>query len=199
MSRVGQGLEARAQLFRALGHPARLLILNLVRAKPRHGQELAAILRLQPPTISHHLAQLVEAGLLRSHKDQYYQMYEPVPGALDRSLADAVCLDRPTLTAEVAEDAFRQKVLGTFFQRGRLIHLPAQRKKRQVVLERLVQSFEPDRDYPEPAVNERLREYHEDVAALRRALIEHGLMTRAHGIYRRVVEGGADTVNTAVH
>jgi ArsR family transcriptional regulator, arsenate/arsenite/antimonite-responsive transcriptional repressor len=107
-----------------------------------------------------------------------------------------VYLDRPTLTAEVAEDAFRQKVLGAFFQHGRLIHLPAQRKKRQVVLERIVQTFEPDRDYPEPEVNEVLREYHEDVAALRRALIEHGLMTRAYGVYRRVVEVGAGTVNT---
>jgi hypothetical protein len=195
VSHAEQGLEARAQLFRALGHPARVLILNLVRAKPRHGQELAAILRLQPPTISHHLAQLAGVGLLRSRKDQYYQMYELVPGALDRSLADVVYLDRPTLTAEVAEDAFRQKVLGTFFQRGCLTHLPAQRQKRQVVLERIVQTFEPGRDYPEPEVNEVLREYHEDVVALRRALIEYGLMTRAHGVYRRVVEAGAGTVN----
>jgi len=41
-------LEARASLFKALGHSVRLLILNLVRIKPRHGEELAAILRLNP-------------------------------------------------------------------------------------------------------------------------------------------------------
>ena len=36
-------LEARAQFFKALGHPARLLIINLVKVKPRHTEELAAI------------------------------------------------------------------------------------------------------------------------------------------------------------
>ena len=35
-----QDLGARAELFKALGHPARLLILNLLDIKPRHGEEL---------------------------------------------------------------------------------------------------------------------------------------------------------------
>ena len=43
-------LAARANLFKALGHPATLLILNLAKIKPRHGQELAEILRLNPAT-----------------------------------------------------------------------------------------------------------------------------------------------------
>jgi len=33
-----QNLEARAELFKALGHPVRLLILNLIKIKPRHGE-----------------------------------------------------------------------------------------------------------------------------------------------------------------
>ena len=56
-------LEERAQLFKALGHPARLLMLNLIQQKPRHGEELAAILNLKPATVSHHLSKLAEAGL----------------------------------------------------------------------------------------------------------------------------------------
>ena len=67
---VEQNLEARAEFFKALGHPARLLILNLVQMKPRHGEELATILKLKPATISHHLAKLTEVGLLESRKDQ---------------------------------------------------------------------------------------------------------------------------------
>jgi DNA-binding transcriptional ArsR family regulator len=43
-----ENLNARAELFKALGHPARLLILNLIRMKPRHGEELAVILHLSP-------------------------------------------------------------------------------------------------------------------------------------------------------
>ena len=66
MSKVEQNLQARAQLFKALGHPARLLILNLVQNKPRHGEELAAILRLKPATISNHLSKLASVGLILS-------------------------------------------------------------------------------------------------------------------------------------
>ncbi|MEZ4641185.1 MAG: metalloregulator ArsR/SmtB family transcription factor [Chloroflexota bacterium] len=180
-------LEARAQLFKALGHPVRLLLLNLIRTKPRHGEELAAILHLQPGTISHHLAQLVEAGLLTSQKDQYYQVYSLVAGVLERPLSDLVHLPQPDLHAEVEVDAYRDKVLRTFFKRGRLTRLPAQLKKQQVVLEKIVQTFEPERDYSERDVNFILLDFHEDVAALRRGLIEHGLMTRNQGVYRRVV------------
>ena len=46
-----ENLEARARLFKALGHPTRLLILNLIKQKPRHTEEMAAILNLQPATI----------------------------------------------------------------------------------------------------------------------------------------------------
>ena len=70
-----QDLDARADLFKALGHPARLLIVNLIRHKPRHVEELAVILGLSPATVSHHLSRLSSAGLLRSEKDQYYQTY----------------------------------------------------------------------------------------------------------------------------
>src|SRR4030065_2258294 len=83
-------LEARAEFFKDLGHPVRLLILNLIRDKPRHGEELAAILQLNPATISHHLALLTDVGLLRSQKDQYYQTYSMIEGVLDKQLADVI-------------------------------------------------------------------------------------------------------------
>jgi DNA-binding transcriptional ArsR family regulator len=61
-----RNLEARAALFKALGHPVRLLILNLVKMRPRHTEELATILLLKPATISFHLSQLQEVRLLES-------------------------------------------------------------------------------------------------------------------------------------
>jgi hypothetical protein len=42
-----------------------------------------------------------------------------------------------------------------------------------------------ERAYPEREVGERLAVYHEDVAALRRYLVDAGLMTRDRGEYRR--------------
>ena len=71
-TRAEENLEARAELLKALGHPVRLLIMNLVKIKPRHGEELSILLNLNPATVSHHLARLTKVGLLRSTKTQYY-------------------------------------------------------------------------------------------------------------------------------
>jgi hypothetical protein len=51
----------------------------------------------------------------------------------------------------------------------------------------MAEECEPDREYTERDVNQILVESHDDVAALRRGLVVHGLMERAEGIYRRLV------------
>jgi ArsR family transcriptional regulator len=181
-----ENLEARAQLFKALGHPTRLLILNLIKMKPRHGEELAEILRLKPATISHHLSKLTEAGLLTAKKDQYYQTYSLVKSVLDRSLEEVVHIPQPDVSAGVEEDAYRQKVLRNFFKRGQLVQIPAQHKKQLIILEKLAAEFEPDQRYTEKQVNQILLEFHEDVASLRRMMIDHKLMAREKGIYWRL-------------
>ena len=43
-----------------------------------------------------------------------------------------------------------------------------------------------DRDYPKKEVNQRLALFHPDVAALRRSMVDDGLLTRIAGEYRRV-------------
>ena len=177
-------LEARANFFKALGHPTRLLMVNLIRNKPRHGEELAAILGLNPATVSHHLAKLNDVGLLRSAKDQYYVTYSLVEERLDPSLRSIVCMPQKGLTATTDEDAYRAKVLKTFFRHGRLTQFPAQRKKQLVILERLSKEFEPKKEYSELQVNQVLLEFNEDVATLRRGMIDHKLMRREAGVYQ---------------
>ena len=55
-----------AQLFRALGDPARVKIVNLLAtsSEPVCVCELVGPLELSQPTVSHHLKKLTEAGLL---------------------------------------------------------------------------------------------------------------------------------------
>ena len=178
-------LETRAELFKALGHPTRLLLVNLILAAPRHTEELADIVALSPGTVSHHISLLMKAGLLRSRREQYYQVYSLVGEAMDRRLGDLVRLSQPGLGADATQDAWRQRVLDTFFVRGRLSRIPAQRKKRRVVLDRLVEDFEPGRDYPESDVNRILVDAHDDVATLRRELVAERLLVRSGGVYRR--------------
>ncbi len=183
-----QNLEARAELFKALGHPVRLLILNLIRMKPRHGEELATILTLNPATVSHHLSKLSDVGLLRSEKDQYYQVYSLAGAVLDKALRDVVFMPQTGVTAQVQEDAYRQKVLRTFFKFGRVKAIPAQLKKFLIILERLAEEFEPGRRYTEREVNQVLVEFNDDVATLRRGLVDAGLLERENSIYWRVMD-----------
>src|SRR5438552_3745532 len=86
----------------------------------------------------------------------------------------------------------QQKVIETFFTaRGKLRALPAQRSKRQTVLRRLAEEFEPGRVYPEREVNALLRLFHDDVASLRRELVMEHLLVRSNaGVYRRASAQG---------
>lgn len=68
---------------------------------------------------------------------------------------------------------------------GRLLTIPAKRSRRLIVLDHLAHRFEPGVRYPESTVNDRLREVHDDVAALRRYLVDEGFLDRDHGIYWR--------------
>jgi hypothetical protein len=54
-----------------------------------------------------------------------------------------------------------------------------------VVLEYLAARFDEGIDYAEPEVNDRLGQFHEDYASLRRCLVDEGLLTRTAGVYRR--------------
>ncbi|HEX4686223.1 MAG TPA: DUF2087 domain-containing protein [Nocardioides sp.] len=68
---------------------------------------------------------------------------------------------------------------------GRLTTIPSKHSKLLVVLDHLAQEFEPGHTYPEAEVNEVLRRFHPDFAALRRYLVENGFMTREDNVYWR--------------
>ena len=80
----------------------------------------------------------------------------------------------------------RDAVLRSFLDAdGRLRSIPAKHAKRLVVLDHLAQRFEPGQRYAEAEVNQRLRQAHPDVAALRRYLVEEGFLDREGGVYWR--------------
>jgi hypothetical protein len=79
-----------------------------------------------------------------------------------------------------------EKVIRAFMRDGRLTSIPAKPRKRELLLPFLLDTcFPEDRAYEEREVNQRLALLHPDVSALRRYLIDGGLMTREAGIYRR--------------
>jgi hypothetical protein len=80
----------------------------------------------------------------------------------------------------------REKVMRTYLRDGRLTVMPRSGRRRQIVLEHIVQLFEPGRRYPELEVNKLLRPLWADVAALRRYLVDAALLDRAAGEYWRI-------------
>ena len=56
--------EIRARVFRALGHPSRLMIVDALQAGPKHVGELVALVGSEYSTVSRHLSQLREAGII---------------------------------------------------------------------------------------------------------------------------------------
>lgn len=75
-----------------------------------------------------------------------------------------------------------------FFLEGRLVSVPRKTARREQLLRYLATTlFEADRDYSEREVNEALLTVHEDHAALRRHLVEGGMLlrTRDGASYRR--------------
>lgn len=75
------------RLLKALADRHRLRILNiLMRADgdPVCVCEFQPALGISQPTVSHHLKQLTEAGLLEREKRGPYAYYALAPGALDR-------------------------------------------------------------------------------------------------------------------
>jgi hypothetical protein len=99
------------------------------------------------------------------------------------AIASAPPRPAPDPTGDAPED--EAKVLRTCFRDGRLVRIPTKRSQRAIVLDRLAQEFDVGVRYPERKVNAMLRRFHDDVAALRRYLVDDGFLDRAGGEYWR--------------
>jgi hypothetical protein len=93
--------------------------------------------------------------------------------------------ERPT-EEHGAADASVAAVLRRFVRDGRLMAIPVSHSKRRIVLDHIVRVFEPGVCYPEAEVNASLRAFHPDSAALRRYLVDEGMLTREAGVYWRI-------------
>jgi biotin operon repressor len=174
-----------AMLLKVIADETRLRILGAIADEPLTGKDLAERLNLTPPTISHHMRKLVEAGIVIATSDaqrQWYRLNGDLLLASKRVDLDSRGESPPEVGDDEAE--FRQKVLRDFMVDGRLKSIPAQRKRRVVVLQHLTVMFDPNRSYSEREVNDLLKPVHPDFATLRRELVDYGFMTRERGIYQ---------------
>lgn len=171
-------------LFKCLADTSRLQILAGLMRGPMYVELIAERLALSPSTVSFHLKKMESAGLVTATKDQYYTMYALNGDLLDRTLRELTAPPQAEQgLEEQREAAYRQKVIDAFFVYGKLKTIPAQRKKRLIILQEIARRFEPGKQYPEKEVNLIISELHDDFCTLRRELIIEGLMRRDKNVY----------------
>ena len=90
---------------------------------------------------------------------------------------------------EDKSEKFAGAVIRAFFKDGKLVRIPAKKSKRRVVLERLLADFKDKDSYHEREVNDIIRQYHDDVATIRREFIMNRYMTRKEGYYKLTEKG----------
>lgn len=183
-------LEKLVNYHRALADPTRIKMLILLANGELNGLELAERLGVTPATVTHHAGKLRKASLIRERREKN-NIYFALNSAFLQSGAEATVHvisnaaheGVKELTTEKNE-ALKASVLKNFFQAdGRLKIIPAQLKKKLIVLEHLVSKLEMGRKYSEKDINEFIKQFHEDFATIRREFIMHGYMYRENQVY----------------
>jgi predicted transcriptional regulator len=183
------------RFFKALADDSRLKIVGILANQECSVEELAVLLQLKEPTVSHHLAKLKELNLVTMRPEGNSRLYQLDSEALQNISKEIFTPEKiASLIEDVDTEAWESKVLKNYFEGDvcdkksvqRLKEIPASRKKRLVILKWLVNQFDIGVNYPERIVNDILKRYHLDCATLRRELIACQLMKRENGVYWRI-------------
>jgi hypothetical protein len=172
-------IEDPADLIRIVADPLRLSILGRAAEGRMSLEEVASTFGLPKKKVVEAIGKLRAAGLI----DDEMKL---VPEVL-RSAAAGLPTppDAAGVITEGPWNEEEQDVLRRFFSGTRLVEIPTSRAKRNLILERLAQEFEPGLRYDESTVSFTLQLFHPDYAALRRYLVDEGFLTRADGVYWR--------------
>jgi hypothetical protein len=164
------------EVLQALSDPARLALLARIAEAGDAGCPLEAAAR-DARSARKQVARLSAAGLVEARGGAFVARLDRIRDAVDE-LAGAQDDDA------AGGGPARVRAL---FSRGRLVEIPRAPELRMELLRFLAERFEPGRAYTEHDVNALLREVHDDHAALRRYLVDAGLLVRddAGTSYRR--------------
>lgn len=178
-------------IMKALADQSRLAIVNSLLESSQYVEEIAKRHDLAPSTVSFHLRKLEQAGLVSSRKEQYYvviQANEEIFNTTLREIVSAHPVGKELQDGRMEE--YRRKVLEAFFRHGRLEKLPAQHKKRLIVLEQFALRFEAGRRYSEQDVTGLILPVFDDYCTIRRLLVDEGLIRRDGACYWREGQHG---------
>ncbi len=157
---------------KAMSSAERLRVIGVLARGRATQSQIAEQLHLTVRDVYNHLAFLTHVSVV-TETDGVYDLNEKAIEALARGQLES---KRPQYE-DKPQDV--RKVLKAYLNTdGTLKQIPMDTKKLLVILNFVVDVFSFDATYTEKEVNTILRRFHVDTAALRRYLVDHGLMDR---------------------
>src|SRR5258708_36008092 len=127
--------EIMLQFCKAMADESRLKIIGLLSTTEHSVQQLASMLELKEPTVSHHLAILKPLVLVRLRADgnfRRYRLNDEMLGRISRAVFSRDSIAKLAVSARARSP--ERKVLDTFVDGDRLLEIPVSYKKRFVIL-----------------------------------------------------------------
>ena len=160
---------------KALASADRLRIVGVLARGKASQSDIAEQLHLPIRDVFNHLAFLVEVGIVHE-EDGLYDLDEKTIESFARGQFEG---KRPSFEADEDQPEDVRKVLKSYLNAdGTLKQIPPQGNKILIILNFIADAFAYETNYTEKEVNMILRRFHLDTAALRRYLVDNGLMGR---------------------
>jgi hypothetical protein len=153
----------------------RLRIVGLLAHKPARLADIIGTLGFAPSAASHHLAQLIRVGVVCRAGD----CYDLNATALESLAREQMQGTRQSYLPQPDMEDDRRKALAAHLNPdGTLKTIPLQPAKRHIILEYLLNAFSVGVTYTGKDTNTLLAHFHPDTAALRRYLVDAGMLER---------------------
>lgn len=172
-------MKQKLEFLKLLADETRLKILNILMKEDSYVEKIACELDITPATVCYHLKRMESAGIVNCSRSQFYIIYSLNSDIFNKPLYELIKVG----SAIGTEEKYNREVISRFFKYGRLVQLPTQRKKREIVLLEIAKCFKKDIKYNEVDVNEVIHRFHEDHCTIRRELISFGIMEREREVY----------------
>jgi hypothetical protein len=170
---------------KALSETDRLRIVGLLTQKPMRAPEIAAALDLPLQDTIRHLFHLEHGGIVIRTVDGIYDIDTVGLDNLVRHQFACTCGTgagkgtKPSYLPDSTMKEDARKVLAVHLNPdGTIKQIPVQAGKLKVILDYVINAFEPEKNYTEKEVNILLACFNKDTSGLRRYLVDAGMLKR---------------------
>jgi hypothetical protein len=154
----------------------RLAVAGALAVRAQSTDDLVATTSLDRKVVLTVVGDLRSVGLVTADTAGVYSLDDKAMRLAARQAAEIEIPMDPVMGYGMTDD--ERAVLGRYFSGRILNEIPTQRAKRLIVLQRLSLEFDVGRRYTEFEVNELLGAFNADWSALRRGLVDEGLLDR---------------------